>query len=150
MGFNFDDYYNDYSNSSYGSLISSSNNYQSDSVSWSTVSLILALLIAVIGYIAFVKNSKEYTNKFVNYLKNFLDFKKMFIEDVVKIGYIFLTTFIILYSFSLIKYSFWLFLLTLVFGIIIIRLIFEFSSVLLMIWKNTSEINKKTKDNEKK
>lgn len=150
MGFNFDDYYNDYSNSSYGSLISGSNNYQSDSVSWSTVSLIFALLIAVIGYIAFVKNSKEYTNKFVNYLKNFLDFKKMFIEDVVKIGYIFLTTFIILYSFSLIKYSFWLFLLTLVFGIIIIRLIFEFSSVLLMIWKNTSEINKKTKDNEKK
>lgn len=150
MNFIMDDYYNDYSNSSYGSLLGSSSSYQSDSVSWSTVSLILALLIAVVGYIAFVKNSKEYSNKFVNYLKDFLDFKKMFIEDVVKIGYIFLTTFVILYSFSLIKYSFWLFILTLVFGIIIIRLVFEFSSVLLMIWKNTSEINRKTKDNEKK
>ena len=69
----------------------------------------------------------------------------MLIEPILKVSYIILAIFITLYSFNMISVSFISFLLTLVLGNIVLRLIYEWCLVLIMIWKNTTEINDKTK-----
>ena len=112
---------------------------------WSIVSLILAIIGAVIAYFLFVKPEKKYPNKFVNWLRSFLNFNEMLIEPILKVTYLFFAIFITLGSFSLISYSFVSFLLVLVFGNLITRVVYEASMMMVGIWKNTKEINKKMK-----
>ena len=97
------------------------------------------------AYILFVKPSKKIDNKFLNWLKDFLDFKNMLIEVILKVSYIVLAIFITLFSFNFIGSNFLGFILMLTLGNIVLRLIYEASLIMLMIWKNTTEINKKMK-----
>lgn len=78
-------------------------------------------------------------------LYEFVKFKKMYITTILKVSYLILAIFITLSSFSLISTSFVGFLLTLLFGNLILRIAYEFSLVLLSIHENVSEINKKMK-----
>ena len=69
--------------------------------------------------------------------------------------YLIITIFVILVSFSFIAVNFLTFLLVLIFGPIIVRIIYEASMMLIMIWKNTKIIAdnttpKETKKEEKK
>lgn len=134
-------YSNDYSNAfettSLDSILEGSNN----AGAWTSIALILALIISLVAYFGFVKTGKKYTEKFVNWLKEFLNFKRIFIENLLKFGYLFLAVYVSLISFGLIGYSFLAFLLVLIVGNLLVRLIFEFSLMMIMIWKNTSEIS---------
>ena len=112
---------------------------------WTLVSLILALIGCFVIYFLFVVKKENPKQKFLVWLKDFLSFKKMLIETILKIAYLFLAIFITLGSFALIGTSFLSFLLTLVFGNILIRIMFEGILIMIMIWKNTTEINKKLK-----
>lgn len=112
---------------------------------WITVAFVLAILAAVGGYFFFVRPEKNYPNKIVNWLRNFLNFQEMLIEPILKITYIFVTIYIILSSFSLISYKFMTFLTYLIVGVIGARIVYEASMILIGIWKNTKEINKKMK-----
>ena len=112
---------------------------------WSIVSLILAIVGAIIAYFLFVKPEKKYPSKFVNWLRSFLNFNEMLIEPILKVTYMFFAIFITLGSFSLIGYDFLTFLLTLVLGNLFARIIYEFMMITVGIWKNTKEINKKMK-----
>ena len=112
---------------------------------WTVVSLILALVGGIVVYYLFLKPDKKVENKFLNWLKDFLNFKKMLIEEILKVTYVILTIFITLFSFNLIGVNFLSFLLLLVFGNIALRLIYEGSLMLIMIWRNTADINKKMK-----
>ena len=112
---------------------------------WSIVSLVLGIVGAILGYFMFVRTEKKYPNKFVNWLRDFLDFKEMLIETILKITYMFLAIFITLASFDLIRFDFLMFVLTLVLGNLILRVTYESIMVLLGIWKNTKEINAKIK-----
>ena len=69
----------------------------------------------------------------------------MLIETILKITYIFVALLITLGSFALIGTSFLSFLLVLIFGNIGARVIYEASLIVIMIWKNTTEIKKNTK-----
>ena len=69
----------------------------------------------------------------------------MLIEQILKISYLFFAIFITLGSFSLIGYSFIAFLLLLIVGNLVLRIIFELILMAVMIWKNTNDINKKLK-----
>ena len=84
-------------------------------------------------------------NKFLIWLKEFLSFKKLLIETILKVTYVILAIFITLTSFNMIGTSFFGFLLYLIIGNVVLRIIYESSLIILMIWKNTSEINKKMK-----
>ena len=112
---------------------------------WSIVSLILAIVGAIIAYFLFVKPEKQYPSKFVNWLRSFLNFNEMLIEPILKVTYMFFAIFITLGSFSIISYNFLAFLLTLVLGNLLIRVVYEASMMMVSIWKNTKEINKKMK-----
>lgn len=112
---------------------------------WTIVAFILAIIGSIIAYFLFVRPEKKYPQKFVNWLRSFLNFNEMLIEPILKVTYIFFALFITLASFDAISESFLLFLLVLIFGNLIIRVIYEYSMILLGIWKNTKEINKKMK-----
>lgn len=120
-----------------------------DSV-WIIVSFVLALIGAICGYFLFIKPDKKYPNKFLNWFRDFLNFKTMCIEDLLKMFYAFALIFITLSSFAYISYSFLTFFLTLTLGNLIVRVIYEASIIIIMIWKNTNDINKKMPGKETK
>ena len=112
---------------------------------WTIIAFVLAIVGAIIAYFLFVKPEKKYPQKFVNWLRSFLNFNEMLIEPILKVTYIFLAIFITLTSFNYIGSNFLVFLLTLVLGNLAIRVIYEASMMMVGIWKNTKEINKKMK-----
>lgn len=116
------------------------------SLTWMAIALLLAVIGGILIYFLFLKkeNESKYIG-FVKYLYEFLSFKKMWLETILKVSYLILAIYITLTSFELISSSFMAFVLTLVFGNIILRVIYELSLVLLTICRNTTEINKKLK-----
>ena len=112
---------------------------------WTIIAFVLAIVGAIIAYFLFVKPEKKYPQKFVNWLRSFLNFNEMLIEPILKVTYIFLAIFITLTSFNYISSSFLMFLLTLSLGNLAVRVIYEASMMMVSIWKNTKEINKKMK-----
>lgn len=116
-----------------------------DAYNWTIVALVLSVVGGILAYILFVKKDVKLENKFLIWFKSFLDFKEMLIETILKVTYIILAIFITLLAFKLISVSFMGFLVSLVFGNLMLRLIYEASLMFVMIWRNTSEINKKMK-----
>ena len=84
----------------------------------------------------------KYTG-FLGWMYDFLTFKKLTIENVLKILYLICAIFITLSSFSMISASFLAFLLYLVVGNLVARVSYELILVKLIICRNTTEINKK-------
>jgi len=116
-----------------------------DAYNWTIVALVLSVIGGILAYILFVKKDVKLENKFLIWFKSFLDFKEMLIETILKVTYIILAIFITLSAFKLISVSFIGFLVSLVFGNLMLRLIYEASLMFVMIWRNTSEINNKMK-----
>ena len=112
---------------------------------WGIIAAVLAIVGGILVYFLFVKKDEEPKNKCLKWLKDFLSFKTMWIESILKVIYYIGTIFIILASFALINVSFIGFLITLVGGPIILRLIYEAFIMFIMIWRNTTDIAKNTK-----
>ena len=117
-----------------------------------TIWLIIALIISLVGcflvYFLFVKKDNTLKNSKLEWLRSFLRFDKMLIEVILKIAYIFAALFITLGSFAFFAFGFGGFLiclLTIVFGNLLARILYESALIRIMIWKNTSENNKKMK-----
>lgn len=114
-------------------------------VIWTIIALILAVIGGVLAYFLFVKAKEEPKGKFLKWLKDFLAFKIMWIESILKVLYYIATIFIILFSFGLIGENFVAFIVTLVAGPIAIRLAYEMTMMFIMVWKNTQIIADNTK-----
>ena len=115
------------------------------SIIWTIVAFILAIVGAFVVYFLFVKPESKTDNKFLAWLKEFLDFQTMLIEPILKISYIFTALFITLSSFAIIGTSFLGFLATLIVGNLLARVGYEAGMLIIGIWKNTTEINKRTR-----
>lgn len=115
------------------------------SLVWTIVSVILAIIEGILAYVLFINKNTKLENKFLIWLRDFLSFKNLLLETILKVTYVILAIFVTLTSFNMIGVSFFGFLLYLVIGNVVLRIIYESSLMLLMIWKNTSEINKKMK-----
>ena len=104
----------------------------------------VALIAAIVIFFFFLakKNEGKFTGV-LGWIYEYLSFDKMLAEALLKITYIFLAIWITLQSFTMIGISFLLFLLYLVGGNVLIRVIYEISIVLLKVCRNTTEINKK-------
>ena len=127
--------YNDYSHSVQTVGIDST---------WLIISAILAIVGGIVAYVLFVskKNEGEYSG-FLSDLHDFLNFKKYFIEVILKVMYLITAIFITLGSFSFIGTSVALFFLMIIVGNITARISYELILMMLTIVNNTSEINKK-------
>ena len=112
---------------------------------WAIITLVVSIVGCFVIYFLFVKKDNKISNKFLEWLREFLSFRKMFIEDIIKITYIFGALFITLGSFSLIGVSFLSFVAALIGGNLLLRVVYELSIMTIMIWKNTNDINKKLK-----
>ncbi len=113
---------------------------------WIIVSLILAVVGGILVYFLFLskKNEGKFTG-FLGWLYDFLSFKKMFLETLLKITYLILAIYVTLSSFALIGTNFLLFLMSLLLGNVVVRVIYEFSLILLVICRNTTDIAKNIK-----
>lgn len=111
---------------------------------WGIIALVLAIIGGILVYFLFVKAKTEPKNKFLKWLKDFLAFKTMWIEAILKVLYYILTIYCVLVSFALISVSFISFLAVLVLGPILIRVLYEFTMMVIMIWRNTTDIAKNT------
>ena len=67
---------------------------------WFIIAAILAIIGGILVYFLFVKSKTEPKNKFAKWLKDFLNFKIMWIESILKVVYYISTIFIMLFSFS--------------------------------------------------
>lgn len=115
---------------------------------WVIISLVLAIVGGIVLYFTFLskKNEGKYTG-FLGWMYEFLTFKKMVIENILKILYLIIAMFITLSSFSVISTSFLAFIVYLVVGNLITRIGYELFLVVLIICRNTTEISKKLDKN---
>jgi len=117
--------------------------------------LVIAAVIAVVGgivlYFTFLSRKNDGRFKgFVGWIYDFLSFKKLTIENILKLTYLILAIFTTLGSFASIPTSFVLFLVILILGNLVLRILYEVSLVLLVICRNTTEINTKLNKDWKK
>lgn len=131
------------STSLYARNASSMNSFASSAV-WIIISMVLAVVGGIVLYFTFLKKDNEgkYTG-FWGWMYDFLTFKKLTIESVLKILYLICALFITLSSFAMISASFLAFLVYLVIGNLVARIAYELILVRLIICRNTTEINKK-------
>lgn len=110
---------------------------------------LIALVGGVCAYLMFVKSDEEPKDPRLLKLKEFLSFKKMIIEGLLKASYIIFALFITLYSFQImVGTSFITGLMLLILLNIMLRIGYEASLIVLLIWRNTSDISKKLGKNE--
>lgn len=110
---------------------------------WMGVAGIIALIGGILLYFLFVRPKTELKGGFAKWLKDFLSFKIMWIEPILKMIYYIGTIFIMIFSFSFLAYGgmgvlMWL--VCLIMGPIAIRLSYELVMMFIMIWKNTKNI----------
>ena len=107
---------------------------------WFLIAGILALIGGILIYFLFVKSKTSPKGKFTKWLKDFLSFKVMWLEPILKIAYYVLTIGCILVSFGFLGYGLsgvLMFFATLILGPILIRLAYEMTMMFIMIWHNT-------------
>ena len=116
------------------------------SLIWTIISAVIAIAGTVCVFVLFLPKKNENKFKgFLGWLYDFLQFKKLIIEVVLKATYIGLAIFITLGSFALIGSSFLSFILMLTLGNLTLRIVYELSILFVKICNNVSEINKKMK-----
>lgn len=111
---------------------------------WAIISAVLAVVGGIALYFTFLsKSSCEKFKGFVRWIYDFLSFKKMLIEGLLRILYLIFTLFVTLVSFGFMGQSFLAFIVTLVLGNLSVRIVYEFLLITLVICRNTTEINSK-------
>ena len=124
----------------------------STGMSGAQVWLIISVVVAVIGgialYFTFLSNKNEGKfKKFWGWTYEFLKFKKLFAENLLKLTYLILAIFVTLISFNFISVHFLIFILILILGNILLRLVYEFLLIKLIVCQNTTDINNKLSKN---
>lgn len=135
---------------SYGSQLVSSS---ADAGVWAIVSLLVAICGGIVLYFTFLNkdNAKNYQGA-TKKLYDFLSFKTLSLEAILKICYLVIAIFITITSFSYISTSIIAFLLYLVIGNIVARIVFESALLVIMMYHKLNEINDKLavkKENKK-
>ncbi len=113
---------------------------------WTIISAVVAVAGTVCIFILFLNKKNENKFKgFLGWLYDFLQFKNLVIEFALKATYIAFAIFLTLSSFSTIGTSFVMFLVELILGNILLRIVYEGLILFIKICNNVSEINKKMK-----
>ena len=117
---------------------------------WIIISAVIAIFGGIFAYFMFVanKDSEKYTGG-VAWLHSFLNFKKLFIEGILKVMYLVTALFITLSSFSFISVSIASFFLYLIVGNVVARISYELLLMLITIVNNTTDINRKLPEPKK-
>ena len=115
---------------------------------WLGIAAVIAVIGGILLYFLFVKSKDQPKGKFAKWLKDFLNFRIMWIEPILKVVYYILTIGVILGSFGFLALGaggIIAFFLCLILGPIIVRLGYEGTMMFIMIWRNTQDISDHTK-----
>lgn len=115
---------------------------------WMIIAAILAIVGGILVYFLFVRSKTDPKGKFAKWLKDFLAFKVMWIEPILKVVYYIATIYIVLFSFSFLALGgmgVLYFFMCLILGPIVVRLAYEMTMMFIMIWHNTRDIAEQTK-----
>ncbi|MBR3228733.1 hypothetical protein IKF67_00615 [Candidatus Saccharibacteria bacterium] len=136
----------------YEDILSSGSSSAASSMAGATIWMIIAAILAIVGgilvYFLFVRSKTEPKGKFAKWLKDFLAFKVMWIEPILKVVYYIATIYVILFSFTFLALGgvgVLSFFLCLILGPICVRLAYEMTMMFIMIWRNTRDIAESTK-----
>lgn len=115
---------------------------------WTIIAAILAIAGGIVLFCLFLRKAKsEKFNKFVAYLHDFLNFRTLWLDTIIRITYLILALFITLYSLGLLfTGSFIGFIMTLIIGNLSLRIVYELANLILILVRNTNDINKKLKE----
>ncbi len=113
---------------------------------WGVIAFVLAIIGGIVTYVLFLspKNEKKF-NGFTKWLYDFLSFKNLTLEVLLKVTYLIFAIFLTLVSFGFIGTSAILFFGTLIVGNLVLRIAYEGALLLILVYKNTKEINGKIK-----
>lgn len=131
-------------NYDFSSSITKTTNTINGVVIWTIIAAVIAVIGGITLYFVFLKSKNKFTG-FLAKLQDFLNFKSLVLEDILKITYLILTIFITLNSFGLIAVNVGTFFFTLIVGNLGLRIGYELSILIIKICRNTSDINKKLK-----
>ena len=115
-----------------------------------TVMAILLLLAVVLTVLAFIfivpENRREKLNAFGKFLHDTCNFNYLLIEKILQVLYIFLTVFAILMGLYTLVHNFWVGLALTIIMPIVIRLIYEFLMMAVLLLKHVIMIDNKLKN----
>ena len=137
----------DYAGSYSGNAMQTASN-MAGAMIWVAIASLLALIGGIVVYYVFVKPEKEITSEFLKKLREFLRFKTMLIEGILKVFYVIAAIFTTLSAFAWFAIGFlgvFIFLAQITIGNVIVRIMYESMLLKIMIWKNTKEIEAKMK-----
>ena len=109
---------------------------------------VVALIIAIVLLVTVVERKKAFKGRFMNWLREYLNFRSILISGIIKFVYLFLAVFLTLFSIvimflgrdemvlPMIGIGFAI----LVFGNVFLRIMLEMSMALIVVWENTSDI----------
>lgn len=135
----------------YSSRYGRSNDILSQSISssepsvWALIALILAIVGAILIYFLFTRQKRDNYTGFLVKLHDFINFRRIHVEGIVKMLYLATTIFVTLASFGIITQNPIAFLLTLTLGNFVIWAIYQFAMAGVRVFTNTHEINEKLK-----
>lgn len=115
---------------------------------WTIISIVLAIVGGILVYTLFLNKKNDGKFKgFVAWLYDFLKFKVMSIEVILKVCYLIAAIFITLWAFTWFGAGsmWWMFFVWLIGGNLATRIAYELALITVMIWRNTEEIRKNTK-----
>jgi hypothetical protein len=115
---------------------------------WVIIATILAVIGGILVYFLFVKSKTTPKGKFAKWLKDFLSFKIMWLEPILKVVYYIATIFVVLFSFTFLTLGgvgVLMFLFCLILGPVLVRIGYEMTMMFIMIWRNTRDIAENTK-----
>ena len=116
---------------------------------WTIISAVIALIGGIVLYFTFLKSKNEGRFKgFLGWMYDFLTFRKMMLEALLRICYLILVIFVTLAGFA--AGNLLVCLLTIILGNLAIRIVYEFALIMLVICRNTSEISRKLNAKEVK
>ena len=116
---------------------------------WVIVSAVIAVIGGIVLYFTFLSQKNEGKYKgFRGWMYDFLTFRKMMLEALLRICYLILVIFVTLAGLA--AGNILVCLLTILLGNLAIRLVYEFALIMLVICRNTSEISKKLNGKEVK
>lgn len=111
------------------------------------VAAIMSLVFALVVFFAITMKKKASRSKFMRYLREFLNFRKIWIASILKFVYVFLALFITIGSIVMMFFggnhvvaTIIVCSLVLVFGNILLRIGFEMTMITIGLWENTRDI----------
>lgn len=111
------------------------------------VTIVLSLVIAIGLFFGLVNRKSSPKGRFGRWLKEFLNFRKMWMAGLIKFTYIFLASVLTIGGIVVMFYGGsepWVMVLvglgTIIFGNLSLRLMFEMSMIMIGLWENTRDI----------